>query len=271
MKKRSIVLIIFILLIIPFIITKVDGVDLNLWGVNLNDSNSYLLKETITNTTGDFVNEFPLQTYKILGVYNYDKDPNEYLDLIMLLSTKKDGKTFKWIEYYYDDFVYNQSEYLYNLTYEIENITILRPLLPILVNESTSQGFNWTKAENEIAESDDFNVTLVFKTLTIKYEIAELYDFVLDSNYTLTGEVIWDKNTGWLISSEIIKNYDSADIYSYKLSIEIFSSSSVFYINWSYVLSGVSIAIGIAGILIALWIIRKSSKHEHQVQNGLVE
>jgi hypothetical protein len=228
-----------------------------LWGIGIDDSNTYLLKETNQTTDLTLVEEFPTQTYRIIGLYNYDNDSNGYPDINMLFQTKKNADLFRWFPFYNDSFAFNQSELLINMTYEIEDIIAIHPILPIHVNESSGQGFNWTKSIGEINDLEGYNTSISLNILTIEFEIEK--ESYTPNNYTLIGKIQWDMHTGWLYSYEVTEEFQELD-YSLTLTIEIFTSSSIIIIDWGFIITCISLTIGIAGLIFALWAIQRSSK-----------
>ncbi|MHA1268580.1 MAG: hypothetical protein ACTSPY_02215 [Candidatus Helarchaeota archaeon] len=261
-KKRDIIFLLMFITSCILLIGSSRSQTNYLWGINLDDSNIYMISETYTGSI-DLVNELPMQSFKIIGLDNFNGDINNYFDVYMQFQTKVEGNVIRNFTYYYDNFAYNKSQYLYNLTFKFQNITTFISLLPIAVNESSHQGFNWTKAINEINSLKDFNVSKIINIITVKSNGGKFYDNELKTNYTMEGSIVWDLYSGWLISYDIKRNYEAPLDYTYRLYIYVFSSSRIFFIDWNYVISGISISIGVIGVILALWMINKS-KHNNE-------
>ena len=263
LKKLFITLVIMNFLFV-MLIPKSLGEDFetnDLWGIGIDDSNTYLLKETNQTTDITLVEEFPTQTYRIIGLYNYDNDSNDYPDINMLFQTKKNATLFRWFPFYNDSFAFNQTEFLINITYQIEDITAIRPILPVNVNETSGQGFNWTRSIGEIDDLESYNTSISLNILTIQFQVEK--ESYTPNNYTLIGKIQWDMHSGWLYSYEVTKEFEELD-YSITLTIEIFTSSSIIIIDWGFIITCISLAIGIAGLIFALWAIQRSNKTKQE-------
>ncbi|MHA1310140.1 MAG: hypothetical protein ACTSQO_04345 [Candidatus Helarchaeota archaeon] len=262
LKFRIYLISLIIVLFIGMIQINIAG-NFRIWGVNLDDSNLYILSETYSGSVNS-INDLPLQTYKIIGINDYNSDLNHYNDIYMQFQTKKSGQIYRDFIYLYDDFAYNRTDYLYNVTYKIDGLIYIRCLLPISENKTSKQGFNWTRAAIELGKTKGFNLTKVFNILTINCDTGKFYDEKLKANYTMKGIIQWDEYTGWIIFYDIIKEYGNPLNYSYRLKISIFSSSSVFYINWTYVFNYICIAIGVGGVILFFLSMNKSKYNKKE-------
>lgn len=248
--KRQITLfgmffLIFYIYIAPTTVNKAQ-VD-NIWSVNKGDSRIYQIQKEFQGDFRGIANRVILEYYVM---NNFDFNSNNFSDIKLAvtdLTSTPNHKNFMdladdtwWYWRVVEGWERNDYVNMYFKGYSNQNLitTLERPfplcwtflLMPIKGNDLLHIGVNWTYSLNYI------NVTisnyLVYEYnnwIIINMQKENQLDVNSNTYYSNTGEIIWEKITGWLDSISYTRIYDNPLNYTIKITVDTLSSMTYTY------------------------------------------
>lgn len=231
MKKMIGLLGFTIIAIISLLIVPINAE--NFWGVNKGDSRVYVMNETYTgNLTGS--NEYPIFQYSILNNYNADAQNGTdlYINIRSLtpeysydLTTTKSSYSIMFQNEsepkYYNKFIFDDTDSFDTITSSAEDGAFLLSNNPgnytatwfFIIWWIDVYGINWTRAAEQINNRSDlmeYNANWENNLMIINYTKENQTDLSINKNYTLHKRIVWDNETGFLVSFEMKKIYDDS-------------------------------------------------------------
>ncbi|TFG04779.1 MAG: hypothetical protein EU536_03805 [Promethearchaeota archaeon] len=271
MAKKSLILILALFLPIfgCFMIQGSHAAVTNVWGVTDGESKTYSIRDEVRGSLSGILVEYFIQ-YKIIAVA--DTDSNNYSDVNILmidLSTETIGITQLLLQDDAPPFPFGWAGTLtfYLADYAVDLYILINNNFHYLLCPSTfgppNHGINWTAELITINTStffpnyNDYTGYDLGNRALITYELTNVWDGNLQTYYNLSGTILWDKTTGWLIALEYIRTYDSNFGFTIHTIIEPGTPSRLSDLSIKDIFGGLGFAIGIAGLCVTLFVFKK--------------
>ncbi len=278
-KKVKLLFLLFFPMLCVIFVPQSQAEITNIWGVNSGDSRTYRIGEDIRGSVEGVTLEFYVQ-YTVLSVM--DVDANNFTDIIVRVIdlsadsvsiteyTLPDTDPFVFIfdmdGTYINDIIFIGIQNILLLYLAVANPTIYPLVLPITSN--TTHGLNWTAALITINGSaspyTDYTGFDQGTRALVTYSANNQYDSNLLAYYNITGTILWDKITGWLISLEYIKTYEEDFGFSIHTSIKLGSPSTISTVGekrLTDVFAWLGFGVGIIGLCLSYYFYKKM-KHK---------
>ncbi|NVM52174.1 MAG: hypothetical protein HWN66_00635 [Candidatus Helarchaeota archaeon] len=276
MKKRKILLgLLFFIIFIFFTPNHVSRAQVeNIWGVSRGDSRIYQIQREFH---GDFngIAEKVILEYYIMN--NYDLNSNNVTDIALAVTDITTTPTRKylldlmdgtwWIWRVVEGWERNDFVNFYFKGFSNQSLidTIKRPfplswtffILPLKGNDSLHSGVNWTFSLNYINGSiPNYLVYDLGDTVKISVDKINVLHPDFNTYYNDTGEIIWEKATGWLDSIYLTRTYDTPLNYTISITVDSLSSTNP-SITLSDLLSWIGLTLGIGGLTFMTYVFIK--------------